>query len=133
MKTIAVVFALCFVGALALTDEQKAKLAEYKTACIAETGVDTHLIENAKKGNVAKDDEKFGCFSSCMLKKIGIMNQDGTLNEEVARQKAPSTIPKDQVETVINKCKTATGQTDCKKAANLVSCFMDHKTFNVLE
>ncbi|XP_017795892.1 PREDICTED: general odorant-binding protein 56d-like [Habropoda laboriosa] len=133
MKTIAVVFALCFVGAMALTDEQKAKLTEHKTACIAETSVDPQVVENAKKGNFAQDDEKLGCFVSCMLKKIGIMNQDGSVNEEVTRAKAPSDIPKDQVETIINKCKTATGANDCKKAANIASCFMKNKTFSVLE
>lgn len=33
------------------------------------------------------------------------MGEDGTVNLEVARQRAPANVPKDQVESVINKCK----------------------------
>ncbi|CAL7937723.1 unnamed protein product [Xylocopa violacea] len=132
MKTIVVVFAFCLVGALALTEEQKAKLSEYKSACITETGVDTQVVDNAKSGNYAKDDEKLGCFTACMLKKIGIMNQDGSVNEEVARKRAPPNIPKEQVEDVISKCKDTTGPNDCQKASNLAQCFIDKKSFNVL-
>ncbi|XP_029047643.2 general odorant-binding protein 56d-like [Osmia bicornis bicornis] len=133
MKTIAVIFAFCLVGALALTEEQKAKLTQHKNACITETGVDAQVVENAKSGNFAENDDKLACFSSCMLKKIGIMGEDGTVNLDVARQRAPANVPKDQVESVINKCKdSATGPNDCKKAANLVKCFVDNKSFNVL-
>ncbi|XP_003708550.1 general odorant-binding protein 56d-like [Megachile rotundata] len=132
MKTVAVIFAFCLVGALALTEEQKAKLTQHKNACITETGVDAQVVENAKTGNFAEDDEKLACFASCMLKKIGVMNADGTINVEVARQRAPSTVPQEQVESVINKCKDTTGPNDCKKASNLVKCFKDNKSFNVL-
>ncbi|XP_076295872.1 general odorant-binding protein 56a-like [Lasioglossum baleicum] len=131
MKTILVVFALCFVSALALTDEQKAKLTQYKKDCIMESGVDSKAVDDAKAGNFNENDEKLGCFSSCMLKKIGIMNSDGSVNEETARQKAPAEITKEQLDDVFNKCKDTTGPNDCKKAANLVKCFKDNKTFKI--
>ncbi|XP_076175217.1 uncharacterized protein LOC143150651 [Ptiloglossa arizonensis] len=129
MKTVFVVIALCIVGALALTEEQKAKLTEFKGACITETGVDAQVVENAKNGNVDENDEKLACFSSCMLKKIGIMNQDGTVNEEVSRKRAPAHITKEQIDDVINKCKDTTGANDCDKAAKLVKCFKQNKSF----
>ncbi|XP_017878110.1 general odorant-binding protein 56d-like [Ceratina calcarata] len=132
MKTIAVVLAICFVGAMALTDEQKAKLAEHKAVCITETGVDAQVVENAKNGNWADGDEKLECFSACMLKRIGIMRPDGSISEEVTRQKAPTDIPKEKIDDVINKCKGTTGANDCKKAANLAKCFIENKSFNVL-
>ncbi|XP_078053043.1 general odorant-binding protein 56a-like [Augochlora pura] len=132
MKTVLVVFALCFVSALALTDEQKAKLVQYKNDCIADTGVDAKVVDDAKAGNFNVDDEKLACFSSCMLKKIGIMNADGSINEETARKKAPAGVTQEQIDDVINKCKDITGPNDCKKAANLVKCFKDNKSFSVL-
>ena len=132
MKTIFVVAALCFVGALALTDEQKAKLTEFKGACITESGVDPQTVENAKKGIAVEGDEKLACFTSCMLKKIGILNQEGNFDEETARKRAPSTIAKDQVDDIIAKCKDTTGANDCDKAAKLLKCFKEHKSFNVL-
>ncbi|XP_076758405.1 general odorant-binding protein 56d-like [Xylocopa sonorina] len=132
MKTIIVVFAFCLVGALALTEEQKTKLTEYKNSCITETSVDTQVVDNAKNGNYAKDDEKLGCFTACMLKKIGIMNPDGSVNFDVARKKAPSDINKDQVEDVISKCKDSTGSNECQTASKLAQCFLEKKSFNLL-
>ncbi|XP_076240646.1 general odorant-binding protein 56d-like [Calliopsis andreniformis] len=132
MKTIFVVFALCFVGALALTDEQKTKLAEFKNACITETGVEPQAIENAKSGNADENDQKLKCFASCMLKKVGVMNEDGSFNEEVTRKRAPSHVTKDQVDDLINKCKDTTGDDVCDKAAKLVKCYKENKTFNLL-
>ena len=34
------------------------------------------------------------------------MNGDGTINEEVTRQKVPSSVPKEKVDEIINKCKS---------------------------
>ncbi|KAK1120042.1 hypothetical protein K0M31_012771 [Melipona bicolor] len=104
MKTLAVIFTFCLVGVLALTEEQKAKLSAHKTACIAETGVDQQLIEDAKKG-IAADDDKLSCFAFCMLKKIGAMTDDGTINVELVRQKlSDSGIPVEKIDNILNKC-----------------------------
>ncbi|XP_031843085.1 general odorant-binding protein 56d-like [Nomia melanderi] len=132
MKAILLVAALCFVSALALTDEQRAKLSEYKKSCVAESGVDIKTVEDAKAGNIPESDEKLACFASCMLKKIGIMNQDGSINEEVARQKVATTVPQDQAEELIGKCKDTTGANDCDKAFKLVKCLKTNKSFAVL-
>ncbi|XP_076651124.1 general odorant-binding protein 56a-like [Halictus rubicundus] len=132
MKSILVVFALCLVSALALTEEQKAKLSQFKNDCITETGVDAKVVDDAKAGNFNDNDEKLACFTSCMLKKIGITNQDGSFNEGTARQKAPAGVTKEQLDDVINKCKDITGPNECKKAANLYKCFKDNKSFSVL-
>lgn len=35
----------------------------------------TEVVENAKSGNFAENDDKLACFSSCMLKKIGIVSE----------------------------------------------------------
>lgn len=34
----------------------------------------SEAVENAKKGNTDESDEKLACFTSCMLKKIGIVS-----------------------------------------------------------
>ncbi|XP_015434872.1 PREDICTED: general odorant-binding protein 56d-like [Dufourea novaeangliae] len=134
MKAIFVVAALCFVAvqSAVLSDEQKAKLAAHKTHCLAETGVDAQTVEDAKNGNVAENDEKLACFGSCMLKRIGIMNQDGSVNEEITRKRVPASVPKEQVDDLINKCKDTTGANDCDKAAKLIKCFKENKQFTLL-
>ncbi|XP_033360900.1 general odorant-binding protein 56d-like [Bombus vosnesenskii] len=134
MRLPAIIFTFCLVGALALTEDQKAKLEEYRAACTTESGVDPQVVENAKKGNVAQDDEKLACFSFCMLRKIGIMDEDGDIKEDVAKEKMiAGGSPADKVDNVVSKCKHITGPNKCKKAGNLMKCFLENKSFNVLE
>lgn len=133
MKTLLVLVCICLVGALgALTDEQKAKLKAYKTSCIQETGVAEDDVEKAKTGQIPEDNEKLSCFAACMLKKIGIMNPDGTVNEEVARSKIPQDVPQEKAEEVFKKCKDVSGSNTCEKGGNLMKCFMENKDFSVL-
>nr|UEN71172.1 odorant-binding protein 7 [Gregopimpla kuwanae] len=134
MKSFAIVLAVCFISAAyALTDAQKAKLKEHRDACITETGVDTAKVSNAKEGNYDDADEKLACFSACLLKKIGIMNADGTFNEEATRAKIPPGIDAAKANEVINKCKTETGATDCETGRKLYKCYLQNKSFSVLD
>lgn len=134
MKIFAFVLAVCFVSAVsALNDKERAKLREHRDACITETGVDAAKVEAAKVGNADETDEKLACFSACLLKKIGIMNADGTFNEETTRAKIPADVPVDKANDVINKCKGITGENACDTGRKIYKCYMENKTFSVLE
>ncbi|KMQ83200.1 general odorant-binding protein 56d, partial [Lasius niger] len=87
-----------------LTDEQKAKLRQYKESCINESGVDPSVVENAKKGQIAEGDEKLACFSTCMLKKIGILKANGDIDWEVARAKVPAGTSQEEADRIYNNC-----------------------------
>ncbi|KAK9295640.1 hypothetical protein QLX08_010070 [Tetragonisca angustula] len=131
MKTLAVIFIFCLVGVLALTEEQKVKLLAHKTACIAETGVDQKLIEDAEKGIIA-DDDKLSCFSFCMLKKIGAMTDDGTINAELVRQKlSHGGIAVEMIDNILNNCVDMVGSTPCKKAGNIIK-YLTNNGLNLL-
>ncbi|XP_043479745.1 general odorant-binding protein 56d-like [Leptopilina heterotoma] len=133
MKATFAILTLCIVGALAgITEEQKTKLAAYKTECIKESGVDAAVVQNARDGKIDDNDKKLACFSACLLKKIGIMNPDGTINEEVARAKIPDSIPKDKANEVINKCKVLKGADECETGYKVMKCYMQTKTFSIL-
>ncbi|KAK2575296.1 hypothetical protein KPH14_008145 [Odynerus spinipes] len=128
-----VAFAFAFlVGALALTDEQKAKLKAYKESCVTETGVDPVVVENAKNGNIVEGDEKLACFAACIMKKIGVLSPEGNIDEEVLRSKVPDDIPKEQVDEVFEKCKSVDGASVCEKGGKLMKCFLENKKFTVL-
>ncbi|XP_012540582.1 general odorant-binding protein 56d [Monomorium pharaonis] len=132
MKAIIIVLAISVIAVLGqLTDEQKAKLREHKESCISETGVDSTLIENAKKGDIAENDEKLTCFADCLLKKIGIINANGDIDWEVARAKMPPGVSQEQADHIHNVCKDITG-TGCEKGGNLFKCFLDNKHFHLL-
>ncbi|XP_025992648.1 general odorant-binding protein 56a [Solenopsis invicta] len=127
MKTIVIVLTISFIAVLGqLTDEQKANLREYKESCINETGVDTVLIENAKKGQIAENDEKLACFATCLLKKAEIINADGHIDWKVARSKFP--VPRERLDQIYNACKHIT-ETGCEKGGKLFKCFMDNNIY----
>ncbi|XP_025265691.1 general odorant-binding protein 56a [Camponotus floridanus] len=132
MKAVIVVFAVTIVAVLGgITDEQKAKLKQYKESCIIESGVDPIVVENAKNGQVAEGDEKLACFGNCILKKLGIINANGDIDWEVARSKVPPGISQEQIDHVYNKCQNVAGS-GCEKGANLLKCFKENKNFAVL-
>ncbi|XP_008548247.1 general odorant-binding protein 56d [Microplitis demolitor] len=130
MKIFAVILAVCFVGALAeLTEEQLAKLREHRTACVTETGVEEDKVSKAKEGEWMMDDLKLRCFFSCMLKKISVMNEDGTFNEEKARKRIANDLPEDKIDAVITKCKDISGGDECETAMLMMKCYAEEKAF----
>nr|ANT46045.1 odorant-binding protein 16 [Microplitis mediator] len=128
MKLFAVLFAVCFVGALAeLTPEQLAKLHESRSTCITETGVEEGNVAKANDGEWLMDDLKLRCFFSCMLKKIKVLNEDGTFNEEKARKRIANDLPADKIDSVITKCKDLSGGDVCETAMLMMKCYADEK------
>lgn len=73
-----------------ITPEQMTKLKEYRGACEKETGVDTHLIEEAKKGTF-NDDPKLKSFLVCLAKKIGFIGENGEIQHDVLKTKIGAT------------------------------------------
>ncbi|XP_044594419.1 general odorant-binding protein 56d-like [Cotesia glomerata] len=130
MKVFAIVLAVCFVGALAeLNDEQKAKLKEFKTHCVTETGVDESFIEKAKNGEWMMDDMKLRCFMKCMMMKIKVMKEDGTLDEEITKKKMANDLPADKIDEVMMKCKDMKGADACETAMMMMKCYAEQKAF----
>ncbi|XP_053976065.1 general odorant-binding protein 56d-like isoform X2 [Hylaeus volcanicus] len=132
MKTVAVVFVLFVASALAeLTEQQKSDLSKFADDCMTEIGIESESIKKMIIGQEPEKNGKFNCYMSCVLKKIGIIQEDGSINVDVVRQEAPADIPKEAIEDLISKCKDTTGADDCEKAGNLIKCFVENKTFNL--
>ncbi|XP_046487937.1 general odorant-binding protein 56d-like [Neodiprion pinetum] len=133
MKVLIVIFALCVAGSLGgLTDEQIAKLKSYKQSCIAESGVEPSVVENAKQGQIAEDDDKLACFAACYLRHIGVYDAEGNVHEDVFRAKLPADVPKAKADEVVNKCSGLTGSTLCRTGAKLLKCMMESRILAVL-
>ncbi|XP_015512435.2 uncharacterized protein LOC107218907 [Neodiprion lecontei] len=133
MKVLIVIFALCVAGSLGgLTDEQIAKLKSYKQSCIVESGVEPSVVENAKQGQIAEDDDKLACFAACYLRHIGVYDAEGNVHEDVFRAKLPADVPKAKADEVVNKCSGLTGSTLCRTGAKLLKCMMESRILAVL-
>nr|UEN71171.1 odorant-binding protein 6 [Gregopimpla kuwanae] len=134
MKYFAIILVACIASSFAatLTDDQRAKLREFKATCIAETGVSPDAIENARKGNIDQGDAKLACFAACLLKKTGSLTNEGTFNEAGFRAQVPADVPKEKVDDIVNKCGSESGANACETGAKLLKCYLENKTFSVL-
>ncbi|XP_060825717.1 uncharacterized protein LOC132912325 [Bombus pascuorum] len=131
MKTLVVVFAFCLVGALALSDLRKAQLARFRTSCAIETSINLQLIEDVKRQTIPMNDERLGCFTYCILRKMGIVEENGNLwikNNVARHQLIVWGSPWNTANKLVRKCQNITGANECKKASNLVGCFMKNKS-----
>ncbi|KAJ8684305.1 hypothetical protein QAD02_020097 [Eretmocerus hayati] len=136
MKAFVIILTVCIIGAYAstLTDTQKAKLREFKEACVTESGVDAAVVDNILKGGAITRDEKLDCFSSCVLKKIGIQREDGSIDVALAEKKASETnADVNKAKAVINKCKDLVGKNTCETGGSVFECFVKEKDFPVLD
>nr|AZL87163.1 odorant binding protein 21 [Holotrichia oblita] len=122
MKQFVIVVALCvIVSVQAITDEQKAKVKEYQTACVASTGVDPKLVEEGEKGNFITD-AKLREFISCFLKKTGIQDEAGEIQASVIKQKLANDYTEAEIDAVLAKCKSS-GGTPAEVAAAFYKCY----------
>nr|ANT46040.1 odorant-binding protein 11 [Microplitis mediator] len=130
MKIFAVIFAICIVYAVAignLTEEERVELDRLANICVNETG----FYEGHNSDDPAKNWISYGfklqCYFSCMLKKMNIMNEDGTLNEEMIRKKIGDEVPADKIDAVITKCKDLKGANKCETATMIMKCYSDER------
>ncbi|XP_014206345.1 general odorant-binding protein 83a [Copidosoma floridanum] len=122
--------AVCFVGAFSesLSNEEAEKLMEYKESCTAETGVDEAvLMQPYDDKEELVQDEKLNCYFACILKKMDMMDSDGTINMETARsQLLRDLCPKKIDESV--ECLSQVGDSPCNTAGKIFGCIMKIRT-----
>ncbi|XP_076240974.1 uncharacterized protein LOC143183335 [Calliopsis andreniformis] len=125
MKTLLLLFVLYFSVSLCMgvfRPDQLERLNVYKIECMNETGIDSEKLQNVTVDQIVEDEE-LNCFMACIFKKFSIMNEDGSLNEEIAYE---HTTEEGETEA-IDKCKNTTGEDVCEKAGNLMKCFILNK------
>nr|ALG36139.1 odorant binding protein 6 [Sclerodermus sp. MQW-2015] len=135
MRRIVAVFALCLVfgvyqarSATLDDDEEQEKMKKYKEECIPETGVERSYVDDAELG-ILRLDEKLACYAACMMKKVGVMRADGSINDEVAISKIPSGINQEKATEVFHKCKRVPSKNHCLKAGLMAKCFVDNQDY----
>ncbi|XP_077285625.1 general odorant-binding protein 56d-like [Arctopsyche grandis] len=69
------------------TEEQQKKLKEHVTVCIGGTGANVELVSRARAGDFSFEDDKVKSYVFCVLKRIGLMDNEGVFKKEVALAK----------------------------------------------
>lgn len=106
----------------ALTDEQKTKLKEHYSICMAESGVSKEAMMKAKTGDYSGLDDKLKNFTFCTFKRIGIISEDGAIHKEVAIAKVEEK-NREIVGKAVDACSGVTGTTLADKAWDFYVCY----------
>ncbi|KAG5345007.1 B2 protein, partial [Acromyrmex heyeri] len=122
MKTIVILLAISFVAVLGDEDGHP-KWEQYREECINKSGVDPAVLEKAKKGEPDDNDEKLACFSTCILKKLGTLKENGEVDwDKVQEHMLKRNKSEEQINRVRNECANVDGE-GCQKGKNLIKCF----------
>ncbi|XP_011311566.1 general odorant-binding protein 56a [Fopius arisanus] len=124
MKVFLVLFSVCLAAVMAqqISDIQKETLRENRDACITETGADRAEVDNAYK-NEWVDNEKLRCFALCLLKKWKMMDDQGKLDETMARERMGKVMPPAKVDELMTKCKDLKGSNPCETGYMMMKCY----------
>ncbi|XP_034944480.1 general odorant-binding protein 56d-like [Chelonus insularis] len=107
------------------------KMKKVMEECIASTGADPELIKAAKNGETITD-KKVKCFTTCIGKKMGSINEDGTFNKEVINKMAMHAPEerREEMQQSLAKCTEITGEDECDNGYRFFECirpYMRHR------
>ncbi|XP_063984298.1 general odorant-binding protein 56a-like [Diachasmimorpha longicaudata] len=124
MNTSTVVLVFC---ALAVTfvsgGDMKAEMHAQVEKCIIETGVDPSVLKSLHETGGANADENVKCLGACIMKGLGVMAADGTVNLDKAKSLVPSDAPDhDALLAAVEECHAEKGANDCETAHAIGMC-----------
>ncbi|XP_011503083.1 PREDICTED: uncharacterized protein LOC105366363 [Ceratosolen solmsi marchali] len=108
---------ICIVGVKGheFTEKEKNQSDMEIESCAFENGIHRTQLENLMKTKSVSGTRQLDCFSACVLKKSGFMNDDGTFNENNNVQK----------EEII-KCRQLKGPSTCETGGKVLQCLLDN-------
>ncbi|KAJ8955679.1 hypothetical protein NQ318_008550 [Aromia moschata] len=128
MSVLAVMVALAAVVASQahpISQEDKERLYMYHRDCLAKTGIDEKIVEQAGNGQFAEDAQLKDYFF-CLSQRLGMMNETGDLQTEVIRKKLEKHITDaKEIDILIEKC-AVRKDTPAETAFNMLKCYQEN-------
>ena len=91
--------------------------------CIKKFGLNDQLVDELENGFYDNVDENAKCFTKCFFERVGFMDSDAKLNEEVVKEKVVDVMSKETVLKLLLKCKDNIGENACDTAFRFYQCF----------
>ncbi|KAH0540527.1 general odorant-binding protein 56d-like [Cotesia glomerata] len=126
MKIFASIFVLYFVGVLSNIADEESDDRDYLKHCIEESGVDQNAVDKLQDKIWDMDNKKLQCFMKCFMLQIGVINNDGTINEANMKEKISHEFSKERIDEVIMKCKDPKGADACENSLLMLKCLHDN-------
>ncbi|XP_039438551.1 uncharacterized protein LOC120419784 isoform X2 [Culex pipiens pallens] len=133
LSFVTVAVALVVVCKADYNDFQKETITMNADICKKELDIpaESKIQQMAMYGDLSRDDKKSKQYYSCMMLKMGFMEQDGAINgPEIVEFMAPQ-YDRDAVTTVVDACKSPEGKLIQDKAYAFTQCFFAKKSFEI--
>uniref|UniRef100_A0A1S5VFI5 Odorant binding protein n=1 Tax=Meteorus pulchricornis TaxID=51522 RepID=A0A1S5VFI5_9HYME len=93
--------------------------------CVKEAGGDESTMPNLRRHEELAD-PKFKCVAACVMKELGQMSADGTVDKNSAFAKMPEDIPdRDKLIAEMGPCFDEKGADECETANLIRKCMME--------
>ncbi|KAF5289872.1 hypothetical protein FQR65_LT02006 [Abscondita terminalis] len=102
-------------------DNYKSIIEDTSHECTDESGVNPKLMDDLLHKGIYVEDRKLKCYLRCTYLKLGIINPNGHVDENVLKLTAGTT-DQNILEAVVNNCKNISGNDLCEKSFNLSKC-----------
>uniref|UniRef100_A0A0C9R1T1 Obp56d_3 protein n=2 Tax=Fopius arisanus TaxID=64838 RepID=A0A0C9R1T1_9HYME len=130
MNTSIVVLVLCALAAAAWGKEIPEEIRAGTAKCIEITGLDPDVFKSLHETGFENADDKVKCFGACLLKQIGVMAEDGSVDVETAKSLVPSDMPNhDRIVEFIETCHAEKGANECETAHAIGMCMHKNRVF----
>ncbi|XP_039433598.1 uncharacterized protein LOC120416009 isoform X2 [Culex pipiens pallens] len=133
LSFVTVAVALVVVCKADYNDFQKETITMNADICKKELDIpaESKIQQMAMYGDLSRDDKKSKQYYSCMMLKMGFMEQDGAINgPEIVEFMAPQ-YDRNAVTTVVDACKSPEGKLIQDKAYAFAQCFFAKKSFEI--
>uniref|UniRef100_A0A182JLN9 Uncharacterized protein n=1 Tax=Anopheles atroparvus TaxID=41427 RepID=A0A182JLN9_ANOAO len=119
------VIGVTLVKGARLQSEHIRQIHQNARVCVKETGILPKNAFRVLSGDFSVDTMKAKCFVKCFLDKAGFIDDDGTIRQDVIREKLTVGIEPTKVNELIKKC-AVEGEDVCDKAYQMYKCFLNN-------
>ncbi|XP_014215494.1 uncharacterized protein LOC106644485 [Copidosoma floridanum] len=91
--------------------------------CIERSRASYSEIEQVRLTQEIPENDQMKEFAKCMMEKFNVMDNSGSVNQNIQSYGIPSDVPNVFVD-VANKCKTERGSNSGETARKIMSCFI---------
>ncbi|XP_055622565.1 uncharacterized protein LOC129766124 [Toxorhynchites rutilus septentrionalis] len=120
-------YACCLLIAMAAVDAlpKKGEIRKSIRSCVKETGVSGKSAVRVLKGNFSDDSDDIKCFVKCMFNRLGLIDDEDEILQDVIREKALETMDESEADKLFKKCHIV-GDDICDTAFKIYKCFLEN-------
>lgn len=100
-------------------------ILEYGLPCAKESGLSGDDLSNIQSGNFGAVGPQVGCFSDCVSKKLGLVDDSNAFNTEAFKGKLADFVLPDRIQEFMDNCNSQIGEEKCNASAEFYHCILN--------